>query len=165
MVTMEKLLISSCLAGNKVRYNGSCLSIPKTDFEWLHTCFELVFFCPEVAAGLPTPRAPAEIIGGAGDQVLARTARVMSNDGIDVTHLFLAGATLTLDFCLSQGVQYAILAESSPSCGSSTIYDGSFSGTKVAGRGVTAELLQKNGITVLNQHNVSSLRELIAQRV
>ncbi len=87
----------------------------------------------------------------------------MTKDGIDVTGYFVAGAKLTLDFCQSQGIKYAILAESSPSCGSSVIYDGTFSGTKMTGRGVTAELLESNGICVFSQHNVAGLRALIGQ--
>jgi uncharacterized protein YbbK (DUF523 family) len=158
---MEKILVSACLMGNKVRYNGDCLSIEYADIEWLNRCCEIVCFCPEVASGLPTPRAPAEIVGGVGREVLAGTATVLGNDGIDVTDFFLTGAQLTLDFCLNHGVKYAILAESSPSCGSQAVYDGTFSGTKVPGRGVTVELLESNGITVFSQHNIASLRDAL----
>ena len=48
----------------------------------------------------------------------------------------------------------AILTESSPSCGSGQIYDGSFTRTAVAGSGVTAALLASNGIAVFNQHRL-----------
>jgi uncharacterized protein YbbK (DUF523 family) len=43
---VAKVLVSSCLVGNKVRYNASCLSIPESDFSWLRSNAELVVFLP-----------------------------------------------------------------------------------------------------------------------
>nr|WP_325050686.1 DUF523 domain-containing protein [Pseudoalteromonas sp. T1lg10] len=68
------MLVSACLLGNKVRYNASCLSVPESDLNWLQTGVELVVCCPEVSAGLPIPRAPAEIIAGQGVDVLQGAA-------------------------------------------------------------------------------------------
>ena len=155
---MVKVLVSSCLVGNKVRYNASCLTVQESDLEWLSSNCELVVFCPEVSAGLPTPRAPAEIIKGNGLQVLNDAANVIGNDGVDVTQPFISGAQNTLKLCQKQKIQYAILAEGSPSCGSSKIYDGTFSGTKIEGSGVTAALLKREGIKVFNQHTIALLR-------
>ena len=50
------------------------------------------------------------------------------------------------------GCKKALLKERSPSCGSGTIYDGSFTGTLVPGDGVTAELLKKHGIKVTDEN-------------
>ncbi|KAB0285270.1 DUF523 domain-containing protein [Vibrio fortis] len=155
---MEKVLVSSCLMGNKVRYNASCLSISEADLEWLKSNLELIIFCPEVSAGLPTPRPPAEIIAGKGIDVLDGLASVIGDDGTDVTAQFVAGAEHALKLCQKQQIKYAVLAEGSPSCGSSNIYDGTFSGTKIDGSGVTATLLEKNGIKVFSQHTIADLR-------
>ncbi|NOH24846.1 DUF523 domain-containing protein [Vibrio europaeus] len=158
---MEKVLVSSCLVGNKVRYNASCLSIPEPDFHWLQSNTELVIFCPEVSAGLPTPRAPAEIISGKGIDVLSGSANVVGDDGIDVTAQFVVGAENALKRCRQQQIKYAVLAEGSPSCGSSKIYDGTFSGTKITGSGVTAALLERNGLKVFSQHTIDQLRNVL----
>lgn len=152
------MLVSACLVGNKVRYNASCLSMSEVDLNWLQSNVELVVFCPEVSSGLPIPRAPAEIITGKGSDVLNGSARVMGNDGVDVTNQFVAGAQNALELCQEKQIRYAILAEGSPSCGSSKIYDGTFSGVKIDGSGVTAELLEREGIKVFSQHTIANLK-------
>ncbi|MDV7106032.1 2-thiouracil desulfurase family protein [Vibrio sp. TH_r3] len=76
---MVKVLVSSCLVGNNVRYNASCLSIPESELLWLKSNVELVIFCPEVSASLLIPRAPAEIITGKGGDVLDGLANVVPN--------------------------------------------------------------------------------------
>ncbi|CAG9295963.1 2-thiouracil desulfurase family protein [Celerinatantimonas diazotrophica] len=160
---MEKVLVSSCLVGNKVRYNASCLSVQESDLNWLHSRVELVVFCPEVSSGLPIPRAPAEIIEGNGGDVLLGFASVVGNDGIDVTQPFLSGAHSALKLCNAQRIKYAILADGSPSCGSSKIYDGTFSGRKIDGLGVTAALLEREGIKVFSQNTIGRLRAELEQ--
>ncbi|MGN2624052.1 DUF523 domain-containing protein [Stutzerimonas balearica] len=158
---MKKVLVSSCLLGCKVRYNAGALNLPAPALEWLETHVELVAFCPEVAAGLPTPRPPAEIRSASGQDVLAGRDRVIDISGQDVTDAFLDGARQALARCMAEGIRHAILTESSPSCGSSSIYDGTFSGIRKAGMGVTAALLSANGIRVYSQHELDRLiREL-----
>lgn len=100
-------------------------------------------------AGAPVPRIPAEINGGCGSMVLtkAKQANVFDAIGDDVTALFVAEAKLTLK-------KVAILKERSPSCGSSTIYDGTFSGSKIPGSGVAAALLKQNGVVVFSEQKV-----------
>ncbi|MCG7534585.1 DUF523 domain-containing protein [Pseudoalteromonas sp. OOF1S-7] len=158
---MEKVLVSACLLGNKVRYNASCLSIPESDLHWLQSNMKLVVLCPEVSAGLPTPRAPAEIITGQGLDVLNGSARVVESNGSDVTAPFIKGAENALALCQQQQIKYAVLAQGSPSCGSTQIYDGTFSGVKTNGAGVTAALLARSGIKVFSQHAISQLRDLL----
>jgi len=155
---VEKVLVSSCLVGNKVRYNASCLSIPSQDWDWLHSNVELVVFCPEISGGLATPRSPAEIIHGNGIDVVKGLAHVRGNDGVDVTEPFLLGAQNALKTCQQHGIKYAILAEGSPSCGSTKIYDGTFSGNKIDGFGVTTAVLADAGIKVFSQHTVGKLK-------
>ncbi|UYM16578.1 DUF523 domain-containing protein [Endozoicomonas euniceicola] len=158
---MEKVLVSSCLLGNKVRYNGLDLSCENELIKkWLHEG-RVVAFCPEVSAGLPTPRAPAEIQNGNGEDVLQLNARVVENTGEDVSEQFIAGAELALKLCIKHKIQVAILTESSPSCGSTMIYNGDFSDTKKAGQGVTAALLSKHGIRVFSQNNINEAATLL----
>lgn len=160
---MEKILVSACLLGQKVRYNASSLKMKDTDLNWIFSRFEVISFCPEVSAGLPTPRASAEIDQGTGLDVLIGSAKVIGIDSVDVSKEFKYGAQLALTKCLSENVYYAVLTESSPSCGSSLIYDGHFSGTKKAGEGVTAALLRQNGIRIFNQNSIDQLKMLIDQ--
>lgn len=151
---MEKLLISACLAGDKVRYNGQSLPISGQLDALLRANFELVKCCPEVASGMPIPRASAEIVGGTAQLVLQAHARVEDNQGHNVTDDFVRGANMALQLCLSNNIRYALLAQGSPSCGSELVYDGTFSGVKKLGRGVTAELLIKHGITVFSPDSI-----------
>jgi len=125
-------------------------------------------FCPELAGGLGVPRPRAEIQTSAGrsggEAVLDGSARIVTATGADVTDAFVRGATLAADAARARGVRVAILKDGSPSCGSSRIADGSFSGNKVAGDGVTAALLERAGIRVFSERQidqaVDSLREL-----
>jgi len=96
----------------------------------------VVSVCPEVEAGMNIPRMPAEIYGGSGNSVLDGETNVVEKDGNIVTDDFIAGASIALELCKKFNIEIAILAESSPSCGSSFIYDGSFSGRAIVKSGV-----------------------------
>lgn len=113
-----------------------------------------VLVCPEVDGGLGTPRPPAEIRGGDGRDVLEGRARVVTQAGEDVTEEYLRGARRALERARAAGATTAILKARSPSCGRGGIYDGSFSRSLTAGDGVTAALLQRNGITVLSDEEI-----------
>ncbi|MDH3956708.1 MAG: DUF523 domain-containing protein, partial [Desulfobacteraceae bacterium] len=80
---------------------------------------------------------------------------------------FLDGAQKALELVSSLGIRLAILKEGSPSCGSGYIYDGSFSGIKKPGKGVTAALLEENNIRVFSEREISEaekyLKTLITQ--
>lgn len=143
----EKLLVSACLLGENCRYSGGNNYCPAAAA--LGERYELIPVCPEVLGGLPTPRAPSE---RAGERVTAR-------DGTDVTAAFRLGAERTAEIARSGGVRRALLQERSPSCGCGTVYDGTFSGTLTAGRGVTAALLEKNGVEVYESTRISALLE------
>jgi len=160
---MQTIIVSACLLGQKVRYDGAEKTIIDADFEWLSQHHNVIAFCPEVAGGLPTPRAAAEISSGTGNDVLNNAALVIDNSGQDVTNAFVVGAQLALEKCQDLQINYAILTERSPSCGSTEIYDGSFNGIKKSGLGVTAALLKQHGITVFNQHQIKQLRSLLEQ--
>ena len=142
---MDKLLISACLLGVPCRYDGK--SKPAASIERLREKYELIPICPEQLGGLPTPRNPSERIGG----------RVVMADGTDVTAQYQKGARAALELCLREGCVAAVLKERSPSCGSGEIYDGTFTRSLVAGDGVTAELLKKNGIKVYGESEPDAL--------
>ncbi|MDD1779978.1 DUF523 domain-containing protein [Enterovibrio sp. ZSDZ35] len=156
---MEKILISACLYGNKVRYNGSDLKLEQCDLDRLNEVATLIAFCPEVAGGLPTPRPPAEILPADGDKVLEGTAVIRNTTGIEVTEAFVTGAQQALALCQQHKIKYALLTESSPSCGSSLIYNGNFEGQKIEGQGITTALLRRAGIEVFSQFTLSTLLE------
>ncbi|CNH54697.1 2-thiouracil desulfurase family protein [Yersinia pekkanenii] len=149
-----RVLISACLMGKPVRYNGSALSVSDEIIQRWQNEGRLVLVCPELSAGMPVPRPPAEIQQGNGEAVLQGQARVIEQWGNDVSREFLQGAYQTLELAQQHHCTLAILTEGSPSCGSSRIYDGNFSGTPRAGQGVTTALLRRHGITVFSQHQL-----------
>ena len=148
---MEKILISSCFLGNKVRYDGGDNLLDNATLQAWKKDNRLVVICPELAGGLAIPRAPAEI------KFSGETITVKTITGDDVTNAFEQGAQQALLLCQRYGIRYALLKESSPSCGSTTIYNGEFSGQKIAGQGVTTALLRAHGIQVFSEKNLSTL--------
>ncbi|CAJ1003722.1 uncharacterized protein YbbK (DUF523 family) [Brevibacillus aydinogluensis] len=146
---MTVKIVSACLIGCQCRYDQrACLD---AETETLFKEGKAIPVCPEQMGGLPTPRTPAEIVGGDGFDVLDGKARVIDRNGRDVTDAFLAGARQALKLAQAVGATSAVLKENSPSCGSSFVYDGTFSGNKKAGVGVTAALLIRNGIAVQSE--------------
>ena len=151
-VVMEKILISSCLFGLPVRYDGKSQALLHPQINVWRKENRLVMFCPEVAGGLPTPRASAEIKQG----------RVVTSTYEDVTKEFKSGAAKALDLCNEHAIRFALLKESSPSCGRNTIYDGSHSGVKVQGMGMTAKLLMEHKIEVFSENQIPALIKVLA---
>ena len=134
------ILVSACLLGVPCRYDGQ--SVPCAPLvEAAKRGVRLVPFCPEVCGGLPTPRTPAE----------RRGDRVVTRDGRDVTAEYRRGAEEALRLCRLFHCGAAILKDKSPSCGSGSVYYGTFSGTLIEGDGVTAALLKENGIPVVGE--------------
>lgn len=156
-----KVLVSRCLLGHRVRYDGGA-SGPYPQLAQWQAEGRVIALCPEVAGGLPTPRAPAEIPGGQGIAVLDGTAPVMTSDGQDVTKAFVSGARQALALVQQHGIRIAILKANSPSCGNLLTYDGSFSGIKVEGQGVTAALLSRAGIQVFSELELDAAAEALA---
>jgi uncharacterized protein YbbK (DUF523 family) len=148
---MIKVLVSACLLGEKVRYNGASAPTDSSILaQWLNEG-RIVPFCPEVAGGLGVPRPAAEISGASGEAVLDGQASVITASQTDVTQHFLRAAQLALAAARSHNVRLAILKDGSPSCGSGSIYDGTFSGRKRSGHGVTTALLERHGIRVFSE--------------
>lgn len=151
---MERILVSSCLLGYRVRYDGRGKPSGGLLLARWRAEGRLVPFCPEVSGGLPVPRPAAEISGGGGADVLDGHARVLTGDGADVTAYFLEGARLALEQARAYGARIAILKETSPSCGSGRVYDGTFTGRAVPGEGVTTALLERSGVAVFAEDAV-----------
>jgi uncharacterized protein YbbK (DUF523 family) len=143
---MEAVLVSACLRGVPCRFDGRDKASP--EIAEVVAGRSVVSFCPEVAGGLATPRRPAELVGGDGHDVLDGTAQVVDDTGRDVTAEFVDGARRALAAARRTGCTEALLMPRSPSCGRGAVYDGSFAGELVPGSGVTAALLERNGIAV-----------------
>lgn len=146
------ILVSACLCGVNCRYSGDSNADEKV--KALFKSSILLPVCPEQLGGLSTPRAAAEIVNGAGKDVLLGKAKVMNENGEDNTEAFLRGAHEVLNIVKMEGITKAILKAKSPSCGCGIIYDGTFSGNKVEGNGVTAELLIQNGVEVITEDDL-----------
>ena len=159
-----KILISSCLLGEDVRYDGNNSSIafnPKFAFS-LKELFmdilcdnEIYSFCPEVAGGLGIPRISAEIVKNDKPFI------VKNEEGTDVTMNFLLGAKKALGICKEENIKVALLKANSPSCGNINIYDGTFTNNLTDGQGLTARLLKDNEIEVFNETQLKELAKFI----
>jgi len=143
---MDVVLVSACLVGVECRYDGA--SKPSVSLIEQIKCSGVVVVpvCPEQLGGLPTPRAPNEIIGGDGGDVLDGRAMVKDSNGVDRTENFLRGAHQTLAIARLLNTKTAYLKQRSPSCGFGLIKRGK---EVVRGNGVTAELLARNGIKIV----------------
>ena len=143
-----KIIVSACLLGENCKYNGG--NNKCDDVIALAEKFEIIPVCPECFGGLPIPRVPSEIKDG----------RVYSKTGEDLTEAFLSGAEQTLYIAKEANAPCAMLKENSPSCGFGKIYDGTFSGNKIDGNGITAQLLYDNEIQVFGESQVKRLINL-----
>ncbi len=148
-------MVSACLLGIPCAYDGGAR--PQPELIALAAQGRVVPVCPEVAGGLPVPRPPAEIVGGDGEDVLDGQARVVTAEGEDVTGAYLRGAECALAAARRCSITMAILKQRSPSCGSTSIYDGTLSGRLVAGQGVTAALLLRHGVAVWSEEYLDRL--------
>ena len=145
---MKTLLVSACLLGVRCKYSGGDNLCPQVAA--LREQYQLIPVCPEQLGGLPTPRAPAERQGD----------RVMTKDGRDVTAEYKRGAAETLKLARLFDCGTAVLKARSPSCGCGEIHDGTFTGTRIPGDGVTAALLRDSGITVRTEADLDNIADV-----
>ena len=148
-----KVLISACLLGDNVKYSGGNNLTPELVTLLEKYNVKIVKICPECFAGLPIPRVPSEIRGD----------KVFSKDGWDITEEFLSGAEKTYQIAKRKQVDFAILKERSPSCGSSYIYDGSFSGKVIEGQGFTTIKLNEENIIVFSEENLEEIEKYLQE--
>ena len=142
---MEKILISACLLGVDCKYNGKNNYNPLV--EELKKKYDLIPICPEVMGGLNVPRLPSEI----------KEDKVINNEGLDVTFNFLSGAYQSLQLADIYNIKKAILKDGSPSCGSTYIYDGTFTKAKIKGMGKTAQLLNDNNVKIYTENDLEEI--------
>ncbi len=149
-MSRRKIIVSACLAGIPCRYDGKAQ--PNDTVTELVKAGAALPVCAECLGGLDTPRISCEIDGGSGEDVLAGRAKVIrkGGSGEDASLPFIKGAYCVLQAARSVNAEIAILKSNSPSCGCGKIYDGSFTGSKREGDGVTAALLKANGIKVFS---------------
>ena len=136
-----KIIVSACLLGYNVKYDGNN-NYNEELVKFLEN-YEVISVCPEVMGGLNTPRVSSEIVNN----------KVITKEGMDVTNAFTLGASKTLEIAKENDIKIAILKKNSPSCGNNTIYDGTFTHTIITGDGITAKLLKENDIIVLDEDN------------
>jgi uncharacterized protein YbbK (DUF523 family) len=118
------VMVARCLGGSNCRYHGYYTPPRLALLKRLAPKYEVILFCPEEAAGMSTPRPPAQWKKG----------RLFA-DGKDVTEAFERGAQLALHVALGCGVKKFYGLRNSPSCDPQT--------------GVTARLLTRHGIRCL----------------
>jgi uncharacterized protein YbbK (DUF523 family) len=160
----SRIFVSACLLGHAVRYDGRSKPVSHRLIDRWREEGRLVTLCPEMAAGMPVPRPPAEIEAGAtAGSLLEGAGRVMDNTGADVTREFLAGADMALDLARKNHCRYALLTDGSPSCGTRTVHSGRFDGAKMSGEGVVARRLKDAGIVVFPENELEELAALIAR--
>ncbi len=151
---MRKILVSMCLYGGEpVRYDGKTKIEEDARFLKWKDEGRLVPVCPEVFGGLPVPRTDAQ---RQGDKVITR-------DGRDVTAEYMKGAHEAVRLAKAEDVICAVMKAKSPSCGSSEIYDGSFSGNLTEGEGTAVELLRKAGVKVFSERELDLVETLIGE--
>ena len=148
-----KVLISACLLGDNVKYSGGNNLTPELVTMLEKYNVKIVKICPECFAGLPIPRVPSEI----------REDKVFSKDGRDITEEFLDGAEKTYEVVERKQADFAILKERSPSCGSSYIYDGNFSGKVIEGQGFTTRKLNEENIIVFSEENLEEIEKYLQE--
>ncbi len=149
---MEKILVSACLLGERVRYNGGAATSDDPSLQrWLAEG-RVVSFCPEVAGGLGTPRPRAE----------RRGVLVITENGEDVTSAFARGAELAREAARQHRIRVAVLKDGSPSCGSGYVYDGTFTGRRTDGAGTTTDALRSDGIRVFNERQITEAAAYLA---
>ncbi|MDH5560928.1 MAG: DUF523 domain-containing protein [Deltaproteobacteria bacterium] len=147
---MKKILVSACLLGQRVRHDAEVILMDDPYIGKLAEMGLLVPFCPEVEGGMGVPREPLEIKGDTFWRSGSVT-RVLNIKGEDLTSVILKGAEAGLDLVRKEKIGYGLLKDLSPSCGHSEVFDGSFSSTKIKGKGALASLLEKQGVMLFTE--------------
>jgi uncharacterized protein YbbK (DUF523 family) len=134
--------ISRCLLGDEVRYDGG----HKRDAILIATLGRLVEWvpvCPEVEAGMSTPREPIHLVAD-GDGVRAGAARVRLR-GVeslrDWTDTMTTFSTARVRALIAQHLDGYVLKADSPSCGLENVRVHHRDGVEASGRGLFAEAL------------------------
>jgi uncharacterized protein YbbK (DUF523 family) len=144
---LKNILVSDCLLGSRVRYDGNHCSLGKSKIHLLKENFNIIAICPEVMSGMSVPREPIEI----------KNSKVIKQDQTDITSSFDRVFKYLENLLNEKDIKYAVLKDFSPSCGSTFIYDGSFSGVKIPGNGLITSYLKKQNVEIFNEDNLDEL--------
>jgi len=144
LLAKPPLVVSACLLGVRCNHRGE--ASPSPAVAALGATHRLVPVCPETLGGLPTPRPAAE---------LQPDGTVRTASGDDVSAAYRVGAEAVVAVARALGAHSAVMKARSPSCGCHAVYDGTFSGVRVAGAGVTAAALVAAGVTVRDEEDVA----------
>lgn len=147
---MKKVLVSACILGANCKYNGE--NNFNAEIVELLKGREIVSVCPEALAGAGTPRPPAEI----------REGKVYDIYGRDVDELYRKGTERVLEAFAPEDIVCAILQPRSPTCGVREIYDGTFTGKLIEGRGIFACALADKGIPVYDVSDAGNIKQVLA---
>ena len=161
-----RVLVSGCLAGWQCGVDGTDYQLGATlaDLLVLPT-FLTLRFCPEQYA-LGTPRTMPDIHGGDGVDVIAGSAQIFDEHGVNLTAKMLEGARAMLHFAKGAHAELAILTDMSAACGTQVISDGCRlvqARRYQKGVGVAAALLIEAGIPVVSQRDFRTLALLRAR--
>lgn len=135
---MKKVVVSACLLGRNCKYNGGNNEDEKV--KSFVRDREVIEVCPEMLAGLGVPRTPIEIV----DEI------VMDRDGNCPDKRLRDAVDEILRQLSGENIECAILKSRSPTCGVRQIYDGTFSGRLIDGKGVLARALTDAGYRVID---------------
>ncbi|MFC1482359.1 DUF523 domain-containing protein [Myxococcota bacterium] len=106
---------SACLLGIRCRYDGAAK--PLAALADHPDGLTVIPLCPEVLAGLGTPRPPMVFVGGDGASALRGGAVVLDQQGRDCTAALRNAAETALVLARAAGCERVIGKERSPSCG------------------------------------------------
>lgn len=149
----KKILVSGCLFGWHCRYDdGDTPCLHPQFLKWKEEG-RLIPVCPEVFGGLPTPRPDCQRTGD----------KVMSCVGGDCTEQYTKGANEALRLAKENDVALCIMKEDSPSCGSTHIYDGTFTDTIIDGQGLAVEYLRNAGYKVFSENMIEEVIKALAK--
>ena len=137
-----RVLVSACLLGRNCKYNGGNNRCPRV--ESFVADKQVVEICPEMMAGLGTPRTPIEIVNGV----------LVDKNGRNVDAALREAAARALELAEKEQIDLAILQSRSPTCGVNQVYDGTFSGRLIPGQGVFARMLMDAGFAVRDAEDI-----------
>ena len=139
-----KIMVSACLLGENCKYDGGNNRSEK--LLRVLSGHTVIPVCPEVLGGLPIPRVPAEIVNGT----------VLNREGVSVDAAFRRGAEKALEIAEREQPDLIVLQSRSPSCGVNQVYDGTFSGVRIPGRGIFAEMAHRAGFRVMDAEDIQA---------
>ena len=137
-----KVLVSACLVGRNCKYNGGNNYNEKV-LKFLKDKEVLEYF-PECMAGMSVPRTPMEIVNGV----------LTDRDGNNLDAQMRATVAQAIEELHGRGIDCAVLQSRSPTCGVNQVYDGTFSGRLIPGRGIFAQALAEAGIRLIDAEDL-----------